>query len=122
MRRDLLFKGYCKGIGNWVIGLPYEINGSINALRVKTDCGDFYAYTTYKIEPNTLSAFTGLYDVNRNKIWENDTVRVRDNLGSLTGKVVWSKEHAMFVVGTSGIGLGEFDWFDREVIKEGETK
>lgn len=117
MYRDLLFKGYCKPLGKWVIGLPYETNGEIDALRVKTNCGDFYAYTTYKIELNTLSAFTGLYDVRHNKIWENDIVRVSDNLGTFTGKIVWSKNHGMYMVGTSGIALGDFDWFDREIIE-----
>ena len=80
MYRDLLFKGYCKPLGKWVIGLPYETNGEIDALRVKTDCGNFYAYTTYKIELNTLSAFTGLYDVHHNKIWENDVLNVHQFL------------------------------------------
>jgi hypothetical protein len=123
VQRAILFKGICQPTGNWVVGLPYDED----RIRVKEDCGDFYAYTTYPIVSETLSEFTGLYDVNHKKIWENDIVKVRDNLGSLTGRVIWSKNHGMYMVGSSGISLGDFDWCDREVVgnyydKENATK
>ena len=116
--REILFAGFCPTLddGVWIFGLPYASGDVIDKLRVDEDCGTFVTHTTYNIAPETLSEFTGLYDVNRVRIFENDIVKVCDNLGSLTGAVVWSDKHGAWMIGDTGIALGEFAEFEREVI------
>ena len=64
----------------------------------------------------SLDKFTGLYDVNKVKIFENDIVRAYDNLGSLKGKVVWSEKHKAWMIDGTEISLNEFAEYERQVI------
>ena len=70
--------------------------------------------------------FTGLHDANNVKIFENDVVKVCDNLGSLTGKIVWCEHQKTWMIGSTGIELSEFAPFERQVVcnvfREGDTK
>lgn len=66
--REILFKAKRIDNGEWVKG--YFIDNEIA-------CGTWEGCTgidSYVIDPKTLCQFTGLYDKNRNKIWENDIV------------------------------------------------
>lgn len=70
--REILFKAKRIDNGEWVEG--FFIDNEIA-------CGTWEGCTgidSYAIDPETLCQFTGLYDKNGKKIWENDIVFVTD--------------------------------------------
>jgi uncharacterized phage protein (TIGR01671 family) len=74
--REILFKAKRDGNGEWVEGYylrdQYHRGGKdIIFYRKDSDWFTVYADT---IDPETLCQFTGIYDKNGNKIWENDIV------------------------------------------------
>ena len=71
--REILFRGKTL-CGKWVEGLPYEVDGVIDCIRVKEQILDIISYTTYKVIPESISEFTGLTDKNGNKIFEGNIV------------------------------------------------
>lgn len=113
--RDILFKGLCPSTKTWVFGLPYESGGVIDKLRVGEEYGDFFAYTTYDIIPETLCAFTGRYDMHGEKIFENDIVKACDNNGGFTAKVRWYDSVSQFGFEGLPFSIGDFADFEIEV-------
>lgn len=70
--REILFKAKRIDNGEWVEGLPYKAKyGGISAI-VDSD------EEMYLIIPETLCEFSGLYDKNGKRIWENDIVHLTD--------------------------------------------
>ena len=90
--REILFRG--KSIlGKWVEGLPYEVDGVIDCIRVKEQIQDIISYTTYKVIPESISEFTGLTDKNGKKIFEGDIVKHYNNSddGFDIGALYWDE-------------------------------
>ena len=85
--RIILFRAKRKDNGKWVEGYPVptcvntykqgyemiEVNG------INYDELDYYSpsYISYEIDPTTLSQFTGMYDKNEKRIFENDIVKTQ---------------------------------------------
>ena len=72
--REILFKAKSIRTGEWIEGYylrdQYHIGGK-DIIFYRKDSDRFTVYTNI-IDIETLCQFTGLYDKNGNKIWEND--------------------------------------------------
>ena len=102
-QREILFKAKRKDNGEWVEGYPVPV--CVNTYKegyeliekdgINYDELDGFnpSYISHKIDPITLSQFTGLIDMNGNKIWENDIVLYDDEYWCIS----WSNQDACFV-------------------------
>ena len=61
------------------------------------DLTDGFGY--YEVNPETICQFTGLKDKNGDKIWENDIVRLDEDLYIVT----WEEDDAMFALENVGV-------------------
>lgn len=89
MNREILFKAKDKETNEWIEGTPITAENGVTYIAksvqfsvllsgnagplCNTLAGDFYS-----VIPETVSQFTGLYDKNGVRIWENDIVRYND--------------------------------------------
>lgn len=129
--REILFKAKRVDNGEW-------IEGSLIDLDI--DSGYCYIVPPYKkasilpinflitdrmklVDPKTLCQFTGLYDKNGKKIWENDIFQYTDET-MVTKKdlIEYNETHASFVrlCNTEKLGL-QYLWIDEATCNHGEV-
>lgn len=93
--REIFFKAKRIDNGEWVEGYyqkRYYFLGNEEHLIFHADSYKVWEYA--EIDPKTLCQFTGLYDKNRNRIWENDILRCKKRGADIKFTVVWSKHYA----------------------------
>lgn len=116
MKDRYLFKAKRVDNGEWVQGVPFEIEGKTvilikdneNLLRTHYLEENMWTAEIYAIEvdTSTICQCTGLKDKNGNLIWENDIIAFLDTYStesglaeaSCKGKVVWYDETLSFQV------------------------
>ena len=78
--REILFRGIRKDTHELVYGFYGEyFNGKKNISCISVvDTHAIAGTFCYEVIPETVSQFTGLYDKNGVRIWENDIVRYND--------------------------------------------
>ena len=91
--REILFKAKILNSDEWIEG--YYVKGATRHCILKNLTG----YPKWDIDPNTLCQYTGLIDNNGDKIWENDIVRLDEDLYIVT----WEEDDAMFALEDVGI-------------------
>lgn len=116
MEDRYLFKAKRLDNGEWVQGVPFEIEGKMvilikdneNFLRVHYIEENMWNAEIYaiEVEPDTICQCTGLKDKNGNLIWENDIIAYWDTYSTengqaeadCIGKVMWDDETLSFYV------------------------
>lgn len=83
--REILFIGKTKAIagspynngkpdGEWVKGYLYNDVGCWKIRQFETDCAD---YVSYEVDPETVGQYTGMKDINDEKIFEGYIVKFK---------------------------------------------
>ena len=129
--REILFKAKRVDNGEWI---------EESLIDLDIDSGYCYIVPPYKkasilpinflitdrmklVDPKTLCQFTGLYDKNGKKIWENDIFQYTDET-MVTKKdlIEYNETHASFVrlCNTEKLGL-QYLWIDEATCNHGEV-
>ncbi len=96
--REILFKAKRINNGEWVEGYylrdQYHIGGK-DIIFYRKDSDRFTVYTD-RIDIETLCQFTGLYDKNGKRIWENDVVWLVCDGKEHIYQIVWDNSELDF--------------------------
>ena len=99
--REILFKAKRIDNGEWVEGYylrdQYHIGRGKDIIFYRKDSDRFTVYTD-TIDIETLCQFTGLYDKNGKRIWENDIVFVTDE-NDCSGQISTGIGNVIFIEG-----------------------
>ena len=84
--------------GDWVYGLITRLYDE-RFENLPAEMTDENCVSGIEIDHNTICQFTGLVDRNGDKIWENDIVRIDEDLYIVT----WEEDDAMFALEDVGV-------------------
>lgn len=123
-----LFKAKRKNTEEWITGgtiVQFEDDGIrsfyMPQLNEKCDCiheavtDDILGFENcrfYKIDENTLCRFIGLYDKNKEKIWEKDIVLISGEEGYF--QILWDDDTARYIMKGDGITVDFDNYWSKE--------
>lgn len=123
--REILFKAKRIYDGKWIEGYylrdQYHTGGK-DIIFYRKDSDRFTVYTD-RIDIETLCQFTGLYDKNGDKIWENDIFQYTDEAMVIQKDLIeYNETHASFVRLHNAEKLGlQYLWIDEATCNHGEV-
>ena len=114
--RKILFKAKRLDNGEWIEGYYFEDYGNHTIISniPDEDPTSFTKYPIYRVDPTTLSQFTGWKDSHGNKIFENDIVEiVSTSKTSYKYLIWWNREMSMMeAVLLDGISCNGTDYYN----------
>lgn len=91
MKRKIVFRGKCKDTGKWVFGnLIRDIESTGASIYQKMGKKS----NTYEVDDNTVGQFTGLFDADKQSIYEGDIINFLYDRKSAV--VAWHKQLGMW--------------------------
>lgn len=93
--REILFRGKRIDSGEWVEGYYVPIGEYHYILTGQLELVPYPDFEHFRVNPDTVSQFTGLTDCNGVKIFEGDIVKYFDDW---IGKVEYDSDSALFTV------------------------
>ena len=127
MNRDILFRGKRADNGEWIYGYYatqsnhacFECELKYESFILKDEFMDWGlgGLAEYKVIPETVGQFTGMYDKLNNKIFEGDIVRCLSlEYGYVNKEVYYVESKAKFVLRNCGTDYDFEEYIDVEVI------
>lgn len=105
--REILYKAKRTNDGEWIEGHFYSREWENTYwIRVVKD----FHFIDYQINPETISEFTGIYDIDKVKIFENDIIEGKRPYGN-TWVVTWDEKRCAFYL--KGFNESDFCAYDK---------
>lgn len=92
--RDIVFRAKSLDNGDWVVGSLLKTKHGAFIQKVKNE----NTWDSYRVDPSTISQFTGLHDGEAHAIYEGDIVTFDLFNGKPFGVVEWSEYYAKFFI------------------------
>lgn len=99
--RTIKYRGKTIDNFEWIYGLPIKTHiGDYIITEENPHICSLYGYMEVdefrQVDPNTIGQFTGLYDNNRNEIYDGDIISIVRGHITFTAIVKWNEKEASF--------------------------
>lgn len=121
--KDIIFRGKRKDNGSWIEGSVVIRGKQCFIFTGETKVFDYVNWIWYEVELETVCQYTGLKDKNGKKVYENDIVKINDDVKEAfrisDGVVVYRA--GSFIVGDGNMLSSLFTIADFNYVLRGEV-